>query len=498
MSHSAEPGSASDGDGVPGAALRRSRPLTPEALADLRLRRQWVITRRSDEIEHPWPRIDLDADFVLHHHPEARVQAGRMGDAGALTIGVAVSTSATAQDLDRQLAALGTADQDRVNRFLYDLCGTYVLLRYRPGEVTLYTDPAGLMTVYRGNGRVASSPSLLGVLQRDAALDREFAFGPDNDWYPGTLTPFVGVVALPANHALDLATGGTRRTWPHPPIAAISSEEGTQRIASLLRTLAGRVLERGPVICSLTGGKDSRVNLAAIGDRHEEVEFFTIRADGIKTCDLEIPVILARRFGLEHTVVEAGPPPRWLLGLYDEIAAGLAIGGRRSIAEASSRIAGTDYIHLNGNLGGVTKSYFWHTRHPRRLRRRSLSKEFAHTSPRIDDALDGWLDTLPDLPPTTIYNLMYLEQRAGRWAGVGEMASNLFYDSVTLLASREIIDTICALPVDAQYGGRTPVDLVRRLWPELLDVPYCAVRRNWSTYVPRRVKTRLKAMTGHT
>jgi hypothetical protein len=461
------------------------------------LRRQWVVARHGDDIEHDWPRIDLNADFVLHHHPEARIRATRSGGSGFLTIGVAVSTSSTSEEMEHRLAELSTADDAHIDRFLYDLCGTYVLLHHRPEKVRLYTDPAGMMSVYRDANRVASSPSLLGRLRRDTALDREFAFGPDNDWYPGTLTPFSGVTALQANHVLDLGTGETRRIWPVRQSAAVSSDEGVERIASLLRTLAERLLECGPVICSITGGRDSRINLAALGRRHPEVEFFTVRDDVTKDCDLKIPLELSRRFGLDHTVVEAGVPPGWLLELYDEMSAGLAIGGRRRIAEANSRLAGPEYIHLNGSLGAVLKSYFWHSRNPQQLRRSALSKEFVRTSPTVEAALDAWLDSLPTLPPTTIYNLMYLEQRAGRWAGVGETASNLFYDSVTLLSSREIMDTICALPTDTQYGGRLAIDLVRELWPELLDVPYCVVRRNWSTYVPRRVKARLKAITGH-
>jgi hypothetical protein len=485
-----------------GAALRRSRRLTPEGNAAIRLRRQWVVTRaddalEDDALEHGWARLELGHGLVLRHHPEARIRGGCPGGVGALTIGVAVSTSVGSEGLDEALALLGDAGDEQIDRFLHHLCGTYVLLTAGADGVTLSTDPAGMMTVYRGHGRVASTPTLLGPLERDPDLDREFPFGPDNDWYPGTLTPFKGVDAVPANHALDLRSGRTRRTWPRSAPPAVSAEEGLTRLGGQLRTLAERVLECGPIICSLTGGKDSRINLAALGDRHPAVEFFTVRDGSTKACDVEAPRELARRFGLDHTVIDAAAPPGWLLELYDEMSAGLSIGGRRRITEANGRIAGPDYIHLNGSLGAVLKAYFWPTREPVRLRRSSLSKEFVRTSPRIEGALDAWLGTLPDLPPGAIYNLMYLEQRAGRWAGVGETASNLFYDSVNLLASREVMEAVCGLPARTQYGGRLPYELVEELWPELLSVPYCTVRRTWSAFVPRRVKSRLKRISGH-
>jgi hypothetical protein len=445
-----------------------------------------------------WPSLDLGDAFRLHHHPETRVvyPAGWRSTAppGAVALGITLSPSVTTEEMPQRLAGLAAADAAQIECFLHDLCGTYVLLVPGGGTVELYTDPAGMMTVFRGHGRVASSPTLLGPLRRDVGLDLEFPFGPDNDWYPGALTPFEGVTAVPANHVLDIGSGRLRRFWPTAQPRRVTSEEGIERLTHLLQTLSARLLEVAPVACSLTGGKDSRLNLAALREHHDRVEYFTVDGAGVKRCDLEIPAELARRFGLDHRFVHGAEPEPWLLNLYDEMTAGLSIGGGRGIAAATSTIASPVHVHLNGNLGAMLKSFFWPSPRPRRFTRRALSKEFVHTSPRVEAAIDDWVQSLPDLAPTTVYNLMYLEQRGGRWAAVGETASNVFYESVTLLNSREVVETICGLPVDVQYGGSLLVDLVRRLWPELLEVPYCRARRNWSTYVPRSVKWRLKSL----
>ena len=467
----------------------------------LRFRRQWVISRSGDRLPLDWPWIDLTQGLVLQFHPDTRVRhvistTAARPPAGAILLGIGISTTTPLELLDQTLAELACNEHRRTERFLHGLAGTYVLLIYDADGSMLYTDPAAMMPIFRGHGRVASSPTLLGALERDAELDRMFPFGPHNDWYPGTLTPFVGVTAVPANHALDLGRGTLQRFWPQPDAAAPTSEPSIERIGDLLRTVATGTLEWGAVRCSLTGGKDSRLNLAALRDRRDDVQFFTIRGPTVKPCDVELSGMLAASFGLHHEFVDHDRPEPWLLELYDEMTAGLSIGGRRQIIDACSRLAGADVIHLNGNLGALAKSYFWHNRSPRTVTRTTLTREFTRTPARIQLELHQWLRSVPDLPPPTVYNLMYLEQRGGRWAAVGENASTLFYDSVAPLNSREIFEAICGLDVAEQHGGRLLVDLVGMLWPELLDVPYCRSTRKWTARVPRRLKASLKRLTG--
>ncbi|MEM7262698.1 MAG: hypothetical protein AAF488_11965 [Planctomycetota bacterium] len=80
--------------------------------------------------------------------------------------------------------------------------------------------------------------------------------------------------------------------------------------------------------------------------------------------------------------------------------------------------------------------------------------------------------------------------------GTGENAANLFYEPATPFCSRELFESVCAMPPEVQHGGTLLVDYVRELWPELLDVPYCPVTRNWGTYLPKGLKARIKRVLG--
>jgi len=460
----------------------------------LRFRRQWAILKEGDRHPEGWPVLSLSGGRRLWLHPDLRIKRAAGSQGRLVLLGLAVIPSSPHADLQRELALCIEAnhpDQALIG-LLHRLAGTYVLLWDQPPKLTIYTDPAGMMGVYYGAGRAASTPSLLPNAEPDLALHVEFPFGGANDWYPGSLCPFLGVRALFANHRLDLDSGEISRFWPLSPVEPRSRETALPEICDLLRGTVAGLLPQGTVCCSITGGRDSRVSLAAARPHVEEIQFFTLRGPGVKACDIRYGVELARRFQLNYSIVDIPEPEPWLLSLYDELSAGMAVGSRREIVSACVELAGPDVIHLNGNLGAITKSFFWPSPRPQLVDRNALAKEFTAKPPRILAAIDEWKATLPALPPTMAYNLMYLEQRGGRWMGPGETASCLFFDSTSVFASREVFELVNAFPLAEQYGGRLLVDFVDVLWPDLLSVPYCHVTRNWGTYLPKQFKEWIK------
>lgn len=471
--------------------LRYAESLSPWSSDAVRLRRQWVIGELPTVGREEWTRLTLRSGHTLAHHPDARLTVAEAGDVGIVSIGVLVTTDATST-LPEQLQRLARADEPTTVEILRCFAGMHVVVRHERDRLELFTDPAAMMQVFHRSDAAASTLPLLEPLARDHRLDRDFPFGFDNDWYPGSLTPFKGVRVLPANHVLSLPGATTKRFWPDRRPARLGAEEGTQQLAKVLRGIAHAALDLGPVLCSLTGGKDSRVNLAALGERADAVEFFTVSGPGVRPCDMRIPEQLTERLGLDHRFVSNRPAEAWVLELYDEMTHGLSIGGRRDVVGASALLAGPDYIHMNGNLGALAKSFFWHSKNPRTVRARSLAKELTNRPPAIAAAIADWLASVPELDATAVYNLMYLEQRGGRWMGIGETASQLFYDSLSPFCSREVFETICGMPTTTQYGGDLLIELVRELRPELREVGYCPARRNWSGHLPRGLKNRAK------
>lgn len=462
----------------------------PDRREKYRLSRQWMI--HSGRGVHPghWQTFRFPSGETLAWHPMTRVKIFQAGSGGIVAIGLLVNPL----DEDLGLYREENLDHDHLVRALRRIGGTYVVCRFTQTEVVAYTDPAGMMGVYYCADVAASTPALLPGLRRDEAIDREFPFRGVDNWYTGSLTPFVGVRALLANHTLKISDKTSRRFWPEAGgFRSRSKKDALAECGRLLRGMLLGVARLGRPLVSLTGGRDSRVNLAASRDVAATVEYFTIRGPNVKHCDLDIPRRLAESFGLQHVFYDCEEAPEWLFSCYDEIASGLSIGARRDILGGVIKAASDDAIHVNGNLGAITKSFFWHSSDPREVRLAALLKEFANKAPCIARGAQEWLDTVPPgISPAAVYNLNYLEQRGGRWAGAGENASSIFFESFTPFNSRELFEQISSMPATAVAGGTLLKDFVDVLWPELLSVPYCRNYRKWGAYLPKSIRALFK------
>lgn len=478
------------------ALFRHADPLDP-ADPSWRLRRQWAVLKSGDEGPPGWSSLDLNDRLYLTHHPETPITHISTGNSGCVLVGTVVEPLGNGADIPGMLEAADIDTHHGRVALLHGLAGIYVLIWHTRERVRIYTDPGALMATYYGQGRAVSTPSLLPGLQRDSELDSEYRFNTVDDWYPGDLTPYVGVKALLANHVLDVQTGESSRFWPTEPPPTIDRAAGVEAATEILRRMARSYLDSGPCLFSLTGGQDSRVSLAAVRPWIDEVEFFTIRGPGIKKCDIEYAQRLAIDFDLNHRFVDNEESPPWLTEAHTEISAGMQPHGATSVLGACRYLASPNYIHVSGALGAITKSMFWPNRHPRTVKVSALAREFLSDAPLLRSALARWMDSLaPDLPAPLVYNLMYLEQRGGRWQSVSELGSNLFYRPATLFASRELFEVVNGLPVRDQYGGRLLYDFTRALWPELLSVPYCRPTAKFNTYLPKRLRVAVKRALG--
>ena len=478
--------------------LRHARSLHPEQIPSLRLRRQWAILEPGDPAPDGWPAVRLSQGLVLVYHPETSIMSSMTpGQWGSILIGTAVQPLGRGGDVRPLLENPDLRASEARTSLLHSLGGMYVLIYFNADGVLIHTDPGALMAVYYGDGRAASTPALLPDLRRDVELDMRYRFSGSDDWYPGDLCPYVGVKALLANHVLDLASGQIERFWPTQVPVSVDKTTGVGAICEILRGMARGYLDAGPCVYSLTGGQDSRVNLAAVRSWVEEIEFFTIRGSHIKPCDVKYAGELANRFGLDHRFVDNEDAPGWLRELHSELCAGMETRGASSVLGACRHLASSEYTHVSGALGAITKSMFWPSKRPTNVEVSALASEFLSRSDVLMTALERWRDSIdPSLPATMVYNLMYLEQRGGRWQSVSELGSNLFYRPATLFSSRQLFEYVCAVPTEDQYGGSLLFDFTRSMWPDLLDVPYCRVTANYGTYLPKWVRVGIKRILG--
>jgi len=186
------------------------------------------------------------------------VRAGRME---AAFLGTARFTDAQALD------ALARARDTRDHAALARLSGSYQLLVYTPGGVTLCPDRTGLRRLW-----YASSPGYALFATHTLVLQRLLNAPLDEKWLAIRLiapslrdvldhrAPFVGVEPVRPGEAVQLRSDrtGWTDTWWAPPPAVLPVQRSAPVLAETLAAAVGhRVASVRRTSCDLSGGLDS-------------------------------------------------------------------------------------------------------------------------------------------------------------------------------------------------------------------------------------------------
>jgi hypothetical protein len=403
-----------------------------------------------------------------------------------LILGVAVHTSASNE---QAVQTISNVNDEGIIDWLRGLAGNYVILYGDGRDVYLYTDPAGLNGVYYNANHASSTPTLL--LSTDNTGFKNNVFQKIDEWYPGDLTPFANIYALMANHRLEVSTGQITRFWPRRAESdSVDANDAIKRMAALLKCVVTGLNSQYRLLFSLTGGRDTRIILAAARDFVRDVEFFTIKPQGTNSKDVKYARELATRFKLKHQVVESAKAAPWIEKLYDEITSSMSYTGLRGIIDGASRIASPDCVHVGGLLGETLRAYSWPSRDPHKTDPMTLARlRFLNVSSEILEGVRRWRLSIPDhLKPEAIYDLMLWEQETGRHC----LPSGLFYAAVNPLNSREVFEILQTVPKAIRYNGSLQLKLIRQMWPELLEIPMVNKKNRLFRRIPDRMRLIVK------
>ncbi|EAR59929.1 hypothetical protein [Neptuniibacter caesariensis] len=378
--------------------------------------------------------------------------------------------------------------------WLFSCVGCYCVIRCYNDDIEIYTDPAGLMNIYYGKGVIASSLSFFPQYYNDGVKDN---FSLENDWFTGDVTPLRGVRYLMANHSLSLNNNLVSRFWPESGHGNLNWDVGVEKCALHIKETISLASSKYSCIASLTGGRDSRVILAACEQLQKKPEFFTLTGQGVASDDIDVVTRLRQKNGFVHRFLPIINPTVDDLHIYDAISGGYAVGARRTIISSLTGFRDKGLVHINGNLGAIGKCYYWPINADSHCDEKSLLSDFTSLSEDKISGIRTWLRSLPEgISDTDKCNLMYLEQRGGRWMGIGEGASSMIYSSFTPFASRQLFEYIRALPDSDLRKNDWHYDVTRVLSPIYADIRYSRSTHFLTKLIPKflvRVCKSLKA-----
>ncbi len=346
---------------------------------------------------------------------------------------------------------LGTAVGDEPDEW----AGRWVLIT----GTTLTLDACGLLGVFYRNEWLSSSPALLRLLPPELSLPRErLVYESGMDWFPPPASGIPGIRRLMPSQTIDVATAAIAPRpllTQRPPAAA---HQLADELVAILRRL--RASHRRAVV-PLTGGRDSRLVLAAALAAGLDVITYTAVRPAMQPGDVTLPPRLAAIAGVPHYAVRGGQVRDELVEMFDLHCAHHCVDRARTGIAAADIPVFDGALHLSGVVFELGRLYYHGL--PETLDDTALERKPARE----------WADWIQKHPePLDWRDRFYWEQRLGGWASSNAQASDIsppdrFYSA----NSRRFVTGLLAFPERARRRGAPQQEMLTRLSPELAAVP---------------------------
>jgi hypothetical protein len=397
--------------------------------------------------------------------------------------------------------------------------GRCVVARYDDADRTLavYADPMGAYPVYvaeAGGARwVSNNTEVLRRIAgtRDLNLEALATF-LGLGWSLGGDPLWAGVERLPRGVLHSFGPGGVARRDLLPTdeiIALFGAGSDAQRLSRrLVATMAARGDWPGrPNMIPLTGGRDSRVVLAAAMEAGIDFRTHTSALAGLPgypdTEDVVIARMISEELGVEHEVrtPEAGLDAGQALGILS-----LASPGTISLGDLGRpviRDRGAPLPLVHSGLGGeISRSFYGlgEGMRPSELKKK-LHDDTVKVWPRsllseagdrvIKGYMSDWVDEHLErgIAPTDLPDLFYVLERMPNWAGPLQGLFEFSGDTSPVLWSHRLLPDQVGQSAQDRLHEVFHEHVLRALNPRLLELPF--EQMNHPKTIPAKLRSEL-------
>ncbi|WP_129587590.1 hypothetical protein [Actinomyces minihominis] len=405
-------------------------------------------------------------------------------------IGTAVDPRFPEHGEELIVESLSSSSTDEAQAILDRLIGRYaVVFESQEEGVRVQQDALGLRAVYYSDQQynpVVGSHMVLVAGQVHAPVNQFGAPGylaeANETTYPGRSTGRLGVLRLTPNCELLGESQKIKRVFPRTQRVEISAVEAAaftkNRVSQLLKALQAR---RVRLLVSVTGGLDSRVTTSLIEER-ASATYFTYevlfrpknRAD---KHDVGTATEIAQRLGLDYRVIklesrEVDP------SLERDMVGNWPLQHSRALAQAY-RSELPPGVHIRSNGFEVGSSYW--RRHgfgDNELNAREMRRIASSKRGKSHASLDSFSEYINASAFTRVeelgydpYDFFYWEIRMGSWLATALHESDIAHETVILINSREILDTLLSVPYADRVEDAVSKILLEQGDVELTEIP---------------------------
>ncbi|WP_020180885.1 hypothetical protein [Methylopila sp. M107] len=424
----------------------------------------------------------------LRFDPAAGFSEAAAGGVAVAVVGTCVRTDADAapENSSRWLAdALATSETLLFSR-LADLCGRYVVIYRAGGRIHAVGDAACVRSIaYAGDEGVVASHARL-VQDNRAATHRTFTY-PTARGYPGDATPWAGTHLLTPNLVLDVQTGALRRFYPLEALRPMAVREAADHVLHRASTALRNFLKYGrTIVLGLTAGLDSRCALAVARYANVRLGTLTFLEDASSAVDSDVARLIARRTSTPHDVIDVNDVDASALDSQFRHSA-YHMAFRRFTAEMIGR--GRPWqVFLSSNLLEIGRTFYAghgaietledvtgvYMRTLVRHQAKLSDEKLALYEDRARVAFGDYLEKTCFWPATKFVeagDLLYWEHRMPAWHSQAIMNRDQAMDTFIPFNSRSIFDAMLSVEQAKRRKGAIQLRLIKRLLPELSDVP---------------------------
>ena len=371
----------------------------------------------------------------------------------------------------------------------------------RQGRLEVLTDPLGMAQVYvHQQGATVVVSNSVRLIEETCGLTGLDAIGASLmlslGWVGGDRTLRESVQVLQGGTVHQWTFNGVRTSvvyWPRTALLRLRAHGDDEwvddvacRVVSMLRGLSARF---GPIECDLTGGRDSRVLVAALLAAGVPATYWTGGAPG--SADVRIGTDIAHAFRLSHYVdhTKAAVLPCWddAVRLLIEQNDGLVNLWQVADCLFQDHPLARLPVHLWGTGGEIARGFYYQLPGLSTCQARDMMQAFpaallgtdtALLTPQARQlALASVRDTCQGLlhegfEPGDVPDAFYAYDRVRRWAGTNTRKMAQVCDLFTPFCTAPFLEAALAYPLADRIAGRLHVELIRATQPALLDFPF--------------------------
>jgi len=453
------------------------------------LRRQFILGSHFIDNYSDWKKITFGHCF-LTVHPDLETTSIKKENKEFVLLGFVLSHLKPEYkniDILSEMCVKCNNNKD-VIEYMADLCGRFVFLFKLDGKMGLINDLIGSRSVYYSIQNdflwCASQPSTLAKIinmKEDCSNDivkfiaEDLYINGEASWI-GDGTKYVGVKHLLPNHYLDFDTKKAVRYWPVKRLERLDVESAAIQSASILKNTMKAAKCRFKLIQAITAGWDSRCLLAATKDIKDDIVYYIQKFGSMnnKHADIVIPQILARKIGLNFSVISCNKAAdEWFVN---------ALKNNVFVLHNPSKIKlyynflqqFSERVNMAGYIGEIGRTRYGIL--PVKKIEELLEIVNLQESRYAYSSLENWFSETSELANRFDYNirdLFYWEQKMGNWGTMFSSELDIAIEEFYPFGTRTLIETFLSVRKEDRPLTDSKVHrrMIEILWSDVLKEP---------------------------